>query len=64
MNPQPPFITAVFLLTRGRKMSDNHRQKIRRHLLQQGFGAQQTAGQLVKRARLVMGAGTAYMANQ
>ena len=25
-------------------MSDNHRQKIRRHLLQQGFGAQQTAG--------------------
>ena len=45
-------------------MSDNHRQKIRRHLLQQGFGAQQTAGQLVKRVRLVMGAGTAYMANQ
>ena len=33
MNPQPPFVTAVFLLTRGRKMSDNHRQKIRRHLL-------------------------------
>lgn len=29
-------------------MSDNHRQKFRREILRQSFGAQQTAGQLLK----------------
>ena len=38
-------------------MSDNHRQKIRRYLLQQGFGAQQTAGQLVKKGAPGYGGG-------
>ena len=43
-------------------MSDNHRQKFRREILRQSFGAQQTAGQLLKRARMIMGVGIEFMA--
>ncbi len=45
-------------------MSDNHRQKFRREILRQSFGAQQTAGQLLKRARMIMGVGIEFMARQ
>lgn len=45
-------------------MSDNHRQKFRREILRQSFGAQQTAGQLLKRARMIMGVGIEFMTRQ
>lgn len=45
-------------------MSDNHRQKFRREILRQSFGAQQTAGQLLKRALMIMGVGIEFMARQ